>query len=393
MRVILLISNFSKMNTGIGGHYYSVLATAEALAEAGHAVRVVCIGDRPSPVLSRWESGVCDFIPVNARKTAMFLPQFRTLISEFKPDVIHGFDMNASLFGRIAALLSRTYYAHTLCGGKAPKGWRHFPFVRNLVVYSAELQEHFRDAFARDDRNLALIANRVRAVTSPEERLSLFREHITPGALVILRISRIHPYFERSIRQTLSLGKLLRSQGVKCQVVILGHASDAGSMERIKAILPEEDRLVSDPELAHNAKELNGAADWVVGTGRSFMEAASLGKVMLCPSADQDLPILITPQTFDAAFAANFSERVTVDLSEEANRAEIIKEAKKEEKESALASLSKEYFETHFSIDRLAQKYEKFYAKLQASRVGDFKDWPIQAASFLKRNITLKNRY
>ncbi|HSI50558.1 MAG TPA: hypothetical protein VLA61_20005 [Ideonella sp.] len=382
MKIIYVIGNFA-VNTGVGGHYYSVIATAQAMVKAGHQCHIVCIGNQASPVINDWaaKGGAVTYIRYSPSRFFQVVRDLTGVVRECQGDLINAFDVASALFARLVSHATGVKFFLTVCGGPPPK--RYSPLIRNVAVFSKELHTYYS---GRGGLHVSIIANRVDEFACAPERVALVERNIQRHGLLILRIARINKFYERSILQTLALAALLRSHGVPAQAVIVGENTDEEVSSRVRHALGTQDYLFSDPGIARNAKEIIDVADWVVGTGRSYMEAASHGKVMLCPSKDFRLPVLINEKTFDDAFSLNFSERVRVAVSEEDNTADILREAGATGDNARLGAFARQTFNEYFDIAALPGRYEQFYRSAIPRKFWDVLDVPLHLFSFLKAN-------
>lgn len=127
-------------------------------------------------------------------------------------------------------------------------------------------------------------------------------------------------------------------------------------------VIWEDDKSYTD-----NAAELLPLADAVIGSGRGFMEAASMNKLLLAISAAGDYPIGVTEANFAEIFATNCSPRSHVaNFAEEANLNWIA---------SALRGVetvnSRQWFDAYFSAERVRVLYPEFYRACTPRR----RDW------------------
>jgi hypothetical protein len=107
----------------------------------------------------------------------------------------------------------------------------------------------------------------------------------------------------------------------------------------------------------------------VLGTGRSFMEASSKGKILLTPS-QFNIPALITENNFEEAFYYNFSERVVYDNYDENKNYSRIKEVILEQKKSnSLEQFSLKLFASYFNSEALLSVVGKIYKDARQSKL------------------------
>ncbi|MFD0848391.1 glycosyltransferase [Sphingosinicella xenopeptidilytica] len=302
MRITLLIC---VPKAGVGGHYHSLCATAEALASAGHDINVISIGYQQSPVVSKLSERISrQHIQLSWPLALLPLRRCTAAIRITMPDVIHAFDVYAYLFARIAATKLRIPAILTKCGGPKPR--THFPRGEQLIVYSGEDFRYFSGKW----NNIHLLPNRVTPFafdTTLMQRLEACLPHTY--TLRLLRISRIGNYYEKTLRDTMRLLDILRSKNIDACLLIVGAIYEGSAFARLRSVASEHVFFITDQEFTQDAKRVLGVADIVVGTGRSLMEAAVAGRAVLAPLRNLDIPILITRDNVDVFLDKNFSER------------------------------------------------------------------------------------
>ena len=115
-------------------------------------------------------------------------------------------------------------------------------------------------------------------------------------------------------------------------------------------------------ERAYKASEFLYLADFVIGTGRSFMEATSLGIPTLTPAKNTDIPILIDEKNVEAFLATNFSERnIAPENSQEKTLNEIDKIHGDTDYRICFQKETKRIFDEYFGTEKILEKYEIVY--------------------------------
>jgi glycosyltransferase involved in cell wall biosynthesis len=288
------------------------------------------------------------------------------IVRTFNPDVLHSFDASSFYFARIAAWWHNVRLVHTKCGGPNPTGG-YFPLPDDLVVFSVENQEFFSTRRRFRHTRVRLIPNRVNEVPQDAARIARLRENIAGAEVVFLRIGRLAPCYEEATLQAARLAQRLRADGVPARFLQIGVVHVVESGERVRAALGEQDRLLTEPEFTLNAGELIDAADFVVGTGRSFMEAASRGRVLLAPLEGSTCPVLVTSDNWRELFRTNFSPRGRIaGFDSEANYQAILRIARSPEACRQYADFSRRLFDEHFSAAAAVPAYLKVYEELPA---------------------------
>lgn len=346
LRVLYVISCRS---SGHGGHYHSLRDLVEALAPRVDAA-IACLGRARPPVLF---DGTLDatFHPWTARATPATVDALVRRIAAFRPHVVHSFDALALAHARVAAAATRRPLVHTLAGGPSPR--RVVPRAPDVVLFSRENHDDLAAHPRMKGARLHLLPGRVRPVRVDRERVAGLRATLglAPGELVMLRINRIVPVYEPVSRNFIDLGRRLRAGGLPVRVVVLGAAEDPAVAARLRAEEGEGVHVVTDPAFTRRAAEVADAADVVLGTGRSLMEAASLGKVLLVPLANRRCPRLLTPETLDELWRCNFSQRSRTAATEEELFAAIERTLRDPAARQACAAFARRTWERHFQVD------------------------------------------
>jgi hypothetical protein len=158
MKILYLISTVNSEKEGIGGHYYSLLTTAEALSGI-HNVRIIHIGHSKSIA---FKNAALKVDEINSPSFNIY-NLYKALISnikENKPDVIHSFDIPSYFFARIISEAYKIPNILTKCGGENPK--IYFPFAHDLILFSKENETYFTNANKFRKTEIHLIPNRVK---------------------------------------------------------------------------------------------------------------------------------------------------------------------------------------------------------------------------------------
>jgi hypothetical protein len=141
--------------------------------------------------------------------------------------------------------------------------------------------------------------------------------------------------------------------------------------------------FVTDPGITKEASRMLYLADAVIGTGRSFMEAASLGKPLLTINAADDYPVLINQDNFSDAFKTNFSQRnVFKSFNANTNLENIIKMINDYEYYLQLSCFSKNMFENYFTIKKAMKAYVDVYKQSTKGNNRTFSDYKLVIKSY-----------
>ncbi|MCZ7637782.1 MAG: glycosyltransferase family 4 protein [Verrucomicrobia bacterium] len=358
LKVLYLISPSGK---GMGGHNHSFRTTVQTLG--GHLEAVgVTVGTITSPV----HAVPGQRVHLLAARSSAFLdrlriwPELLRLARQEQPDVVHAFDPNSFFFGRRLALALGCAAVLTKCGGPNPA--KYFPVPDDLVVFSEEDLGYFRCHRRFQTTRLHLIPNRVRAIEPDPGLLNALSALLPDDGPVLLRIARLGPFHEESVLQTTRLAHRLRQDGHKVRLLLIGFAEHPGTHRRVQQALGPGDCLLTEPPFTVNASRLVDVGDLVVGTGRSLMEAASRGRILLAPIQGGEIPVLLTSENWRHLFRTNFSQRSTIPgYCEDDNYREIRRALAEPAQTEALRRLARSLFEEHFSIESAVPRYLDLY--------------------------------
>lgn len=360
MKVLFLVAT---KGHGRGGHFYSLKTTVEQMAQ-DTKVAVLNIGTQSSPVID----GLGDMLTfLECRGLLGTLSRAISHIQSLKPDVIHAFDFESFFFARIASWATKIPLVLTKCGGPNPT--RYYPAVESLVLYSAENETFFKEQKKYASTRTHLIPNRVSIPKQDAVRIAALKAFLKPNLPVFLRIARISKAYRNSLLQTINLVKRLNADGLRVQLLIVGTVQDKEVLEELLAHADETTRLITEDRFTANASELIDIADFVVGTGRGFVEAALLGKAMLSPNSNLDIPVAATEKNIDAIASLNFSERPAVSASAGEAFGDIVKILDDKHNRTKTAQFTKQYAIDNFLADRISEKYLPVYQEARCARM------------------------
>lgn len=364
MNLLFTISAFSASNTGMGGHYHSLLTISEAMARRMPSARIQL-------------ASFGDFFPKALEKSALPHRHFHVSMSTFwqaskqvqsfagSPTHVHAFDRRSFFFARQIADSAQAKLYLTKPGGPTP---RYFPFCEDTVVFSEENRLGLAKLkWGSEAPRLHYIPQRVTRVTQDQTRIALLKERFGPGPF-LLRICRIGPYYEHSMRQTLALAKTLRANGVPIRALIIGTVEDRDALERIALLKEAEDEVLTDDLFTKSAAQLISIAAAVVGTGRGLMEAAMEGKPVFAPVADAVLPELVTPENVEEIQRTNFSERLVLAKPDPEGGVQALAQALASPARYAQLSQDARLISERFDADVGAAKYADLYEQPQLGR-------------------------
>jgi len=339
----------------LGGHYYSLITTAEELHKK-YNIHIVNIGKTISPVIEQSKiphtflfSNYHDVISVTIRLLKIF--------KQKKADVVHAFDRVSYLYSLYASWIKRIPLVVTKCGGPIIK---LFPFVSNIVVFTKEDYYFFSSKSNSYETSISFVPNRVAHFHQDIKRIEQLKNNLNINkSRVILRIGRIDTSYQMTAFQCIRLAKSFHKIDSSFVLLIIGNVANQEVFKQITEYAEGCDyiHIVTDRYFTINAKELIDIAEIVVGTGRNFMEACSMGKTMMAPNKDEELPVLVTSDNFDDIFNYNFSERYqdknnisTTNLLNEIN---------------GYREDTKRWYDKFFSSKMIESSYSDFYNNLK----------------------------
>ena len=298
MKIAYIIASWGH---GRGGHFYSLKTIRDVMPFDS---LILNLGGVPSPVF-KGDPHV-RFFDVSASYISR-LREAGQYIREKQVTHLHSFDSDSYLFASILSALCGIPLVNTKPGGPSPR--RYYPFVKYLTVFSAEDYEYFDNRRFSGLEKLELIPNRLSPFDYDDEVIEKIRRKVD-GRPVLLRIARISHFHHKSISQTLALARELQGSGVGIVPVLVGVIQDEEIYQKLAVEVEGVGGiLLTEAKYTMNAKKLLPCADFVVGTGRSFMEAAFARSVLLAPTEDSEFPLLVNQDNYEAFKYSNFSGR------------------------------------------------------------------------------------
>lgn len=361
MNLVFFISSVNTKDGGNGGHYYSLIETINNLQNE-HSCEIINIGTQKSKALINQDFCTVTFFDSTNFSFFKVYQKVHSYLKNKDVDVIHAFDSIAYLWARALAKKIKTKLVLTKCGGA---NLVYYPYCSNLICYSLENYEFFKKSHKYDDTNLYLIPNRISEFNNDEFRIEKLNQNINKdhqNLFKILRVLRISTYYEASLMQLINLVIELNSEKTRCILIIIGTNDDQQIVDNIISMNLDFIYIFNNDYFTINAKEIIDYSDAVLGTGRSFMEAASKSKILFSPVLASKYPMLITQNNFDKAFAYNFSERILIEsYNEKENLSQIEKVLVNEDLKLELKVFSKTIFNKYFNSNALTAKHNFIY--------------------------------
>jgi len=347
-----------------GGHSHSLNHISRELGTK-HEVLIISVGSGFSRVIGENPYFLNHFTP-RGINFLEFFKEIDTTVHNIKPDIIHFFDSVSYNILRLRFSSRKYKIIINKCGGPNIE----LPFVNNLVVFSQENYEWYRNIPKFRQANIYLIPNRVRQVNLTESYKPVFKD---PVFFNFLRICRIGPTYKKGLMDSVNLVNYLRAKGHQnVKLYVIGNIEDENIyMEFMKEISDMKDFIfvITSEQITKDATQMLYLGDAVIGSGRGFMESASVGKPLLTFNAKDNYPILIDEQNFSDAFKTNFSERnVFNSISTVENLNKIERIICDKEYYNQISRFSKSMFQKYFSIEKVYELYSDVYEKAKHGR-------------------------
>lgn len=384
MNILFLISSKDK---GAGGHYNSLYQVSLEVSKK-HKVKIILLGKGKSPIV---ESS-----PFFSRqiKIGHGLKDFKTLkrklnkeTKDFTPDIVHCFDTDSLNSVLLSRSLKNVPKVLNKCGGRNPLK-NNYQHADAIVVFSKENQDWFLSNKNYEDSRIYLIPNRVRKLNRLSKEKQV--EKASSDKLTFVRVSRLGGAYEHTLKQTYNLlDKLSEKHAV--ELFVIGRVQDQERFDALVKLAREkkyEVNFITD-ERAYKGSDFLYLADFVVGTGRSFMEATSLSIPTLTPAKNTEIPILIDKENVENFLATNFSERNVAPNNSEVQTLNEIDRIKKDSAyRESFANQTKEVFDEYFGTDKISEKYENVYTETLDRKSNNLflKNFPYLIKYFLKGN-------
>src|SRR5690625_283616 len=139
-------------------------------------VVIINIGYSFSPVLEKTGLKVYNIVHNKCSITSIY-KKFKVIAERESPDVLHSFDIISNLFVRLYSLSNNIKSVITKCGGSNPKYF--YPYAKNLILFSNENKNFFKNKRKYYKTKIDLIPNRVMSVRPDRERLDNLKKKIS----------------------------------------------------------------------------------------------------------------------------------------------------------------------------------------------------------------------
>ena len=384
MKILFFISVHGH---GRGGHFHSLNHISMKIGEE-HDVKIISFGPGKSDII---ESNPHFLRHINFKGLDFF--KLRKIIKQeariFNPDIFHCFDVESYNIIRLIIPSNKNILVLNKCGGSNPI---HFPYVKNLILFSMENQEWFKKQSKFKNTNVHLIPNRVKSLQLDTDFVPIEKN---PEEFVFMRICRIGHMYKKSIQDSINLiSKLLEANLINIKFYLIGVVQDPDVFEELKnheLVKSGHMIILTESLFTNEASKMLYLADAVIGTGRGLMEAASLGKPLLAINKNGGIPILLNEMNFNDAFKTNFSERnVFPKLNDDENIKSIAQIIYDKESYLANSFFVTQSFEKYFSLEKAKEEYSVAYKQSKTSKRKLFADLPFILRSILNFYLSYK---
>lgn len=355
MKILYFISAWSH---GIGGHYISLDHITKSIGKQND-IKIITIGPGTSGIITE-NPYFLKHIYFNVINILIFVFRIKQIIKKIRPDVIHCFD--ASCYNIIRLFLSTRKHKIVLTKAGGPNH-NSYPFVNNLVLFSKENLNWFSSNQKFKDTIIHFIPNRVSQLEINKHYIPIAKEK---NVFVFIRICRINCFYVKGIYDSINIIEYLNSKGIKqVKLFIIGIVEDEIIYRQIKnnyLVKNNKIILLTEPEYTLGSSKMLYLADAVIGTGRGFMEAASLGLPLLAINSEDDYPVLVTKDNFYDTFTTNFSERnVFKSYNKYENLYKIKLLINDRHFYNNCSVFSLEIFNKYFNVEEVIQAYSSVY--------------------------------
>ncbi len=359
MKILYTISNDTSLGSGAGGHYYSLLALANAMSQKNE-IRIASFGNRACNMYKDIQIPY-HHINTDIEKRKYAAKKASELVKINNITHIHSFDVQSHKISDLTSKHTGARRVSTKPGGPSPTLW--YPFCEDTVLFSGEDLDWFKKAHKFKNARLHLIPNRY----FPENNKQLAEEQL-PGIRkedqVVMSITRFNKNKLDQFVQSIRLTEILKEKNKNTKLIFIGKIQNKETFECIKKEAPEDALFFTDELHTLNASRFYNLATYVVASGRGVFEASYFNKPVFIPSEQSLYPILLSKETAEQLKYFNFSNRckLKTDETEVKKQIQYIQQNK-----NKYDSFILDFFIENLSISNVIDKYESIYN--QSSRL------------------------
>ncbi|MDG1279041.1 MAG: hypothetical protein P8O16_17310 [Algoriphagus sp.] len=359
MNILLIIYSAGKAS---GGHYHSLDQLSKELGK-GIKLNVVSFGPVSSPVLTSNPFFKYHIPFAGIYNLLSLFKHLGKLIRSESISLIHCFDTESLNWMLILPSTFKIPIVLNKCGGPNPlrKNWQH---ADSIILFSKENFNWFDSNIHYNANDYHLIPNRVTKLDLlPIEKRTLTKD---TSKINFMRVSRLGGAYEKTLWDTLKMINVLNDK-FPVHLYIVGRIQDEIRFSKFVDVINRDNlpvTIITDDRASRGADFLY-LADFVIGTGRSFMEALSLGIPSLTPAVNMDWPVLVLKENFNQLFSSNFSERSVADSSSKINNENRIVKLLLDNQSYLLAQEEANLlFQNYFYLKGVGEKYFDVYNRV-----------------------------
>lgn len=325
-----------------GGHFFSFEHIINALSTHLDVV-IMSIGCKHPVVES------LPFKKYNVCSDFKGMSKIREIIKKEQPDCLHCFDSVSYSYINISTIFMKRNIVLTIPGGN-PNPY-NIPYCKNIILFSGETMKSFGDCPKFSKTKFHYIPNRV------DRQLLTNCLKSDKNIFTFVQIIRINTGKHLQIQKTLQFLKRIVDEKIHARLILAGTVNSPSEKKYIEEYvrenhLNEHFTLITDGRV-NRGSDLLSLGDCIIGTGRSVMEAAILGKSVLVPVQNIEYPVLLDRENFEGLIMYNFSGRTTDSFTED--EFDKIKRVINDplyslQNKEFLKKISDEYFELNLNI-------------------------------------------
>lgn len=361
-----ILKGITTYRGGEGGHYISLLTISNFL-EKFHKIDIVNFGTHKAPALLKSGRNLehCDF---RDSLHDNFADRFTETIKQKGYEVLHSYDSySCFVFSRIARIL-KIPHVHTKCGGPPAHGlWPE----ASAEIYFSKADLEMRKLYSQNSKNKHYLPNRVISPVLDLERIDRLKNLTGNKELKILCICRICNEYRGYLESCLNLLQKIKPHYPSCCLVVIGKVQDSGVCEDLFKREPDL-YVLTEKYWTTEASGCLGWADFVIGQGRSFMEAAIAGKPVLALAKGKVVPQIVDPHNIDLFFTENFTSRASGIVLEDENWEYFTNLIEDGESYQSHSDWMTRFAQTNFLIDGCADDYAACYKLAKKNTIEKF---------------------
>lgn len=378
--IVYLISSNKGINTGKGGHYYSLMTIAEEMSKKEKVI-LINIGNIKAQALEKY-NGELIYLKSEYYNIFSILWKLFNLFKEADIKAIHSFDKHSIFYGRVISMILGVPLFCTKCGGpsydsKSNFLSRYYPKIKNQTVFHSDDLYYFKKKDCLE--SLHLISGRVKIDIRNVKMSREIETFFFDAEIKFMRICRIGEFYFSTIESIINLLEKQLVINSHSKLLIIGHVEDKKYMTQLNNIiigknLKDKVLILTDSYHTLEASKFLHYSNVVLGTGRSFMEAAAYGHIMFAPIKNSLYPALVTSKNIDEFEQNNFSTRTTLNKNTDflSNQIYWMNIINNQFDNSSYQVWIKKQFESKYNIESALKDYCELYKKIRNKELFSF---------------------